>query len=184
MICKKNWPLYFNHYQHIMKTTIKRTRFIGLVLFLSLFFINNTAHAQSKTSDFSGIWLLNADKCDFGRLTVASAKKVMTVTIKQVDNSISISTGDSTEHTENLIKLDGTPSVQITNSIINEIPNFSKKPLTVQVIDSRSFIASVPSSVKTYSISSDLQILTIDYKITFGHDELTGKLVYDKKKNN
>jgi len=167
-----------------MKTPINPTRFITLVLFFSLLFINISTNAQSKISNFNGTWLLNADKCDFGRLTVASAKKVMTVTIKQVNDSISISTGDSTERTENLIKLDGTPSVQITNSIINEIPNLSKKPLTVQVINNRSFIAGVPSSVKTYSISSDLQILTIDYKITYGSDELTGKLVYDKKKVN
>jgi len=166
-----------------MKTPIKHTRFISLLLFLSLFFINTSTNAQNKISDFSGTWLLNADKCDFGRLSVASAKNVMTVTIKQVDNSISISTGDSTDRIENLVKLDGTPSVQITNSIINEIPNFSKKPLTVQVINNRSFIAGVPSSVKTYSISSDLQILTIDYKITFtNNEELVGKLVYDKKK--
>jgi hypothetical protein len=165
-----------------MKTTIKRTRFISSVLFLSLFFINTSTNAQSKISDFSGTWLLNADKCDFGRSTADIARKVMTVTIKQVDNSISISSGDSTEHTESLVKLDGTPSVQITNSIINGIPNFSKKPLTVQVINNRSFITTVPSRVKTYSISSDLQILTIDYKITYGNGELTGKLVYDKKK--
>jgi hypothetical protein len=165
-----------------MKTTIKHTRFISLVLFLSLFFINISTNAQSKISNFSGTWLLNADKCDFGQSSLDIARKVMTVTIKQTDNSISISTGDSTERIENLIMLDGTPSVQITNSIINEIPNFSKIPLTVQVINNQSFVTTVPSRVKTYSISSDFQILTIDYKITFSNSELTGKLVYDKKK--
>jgi hypothetical protein len=167
-----------------MKTTIKYTRFISLLLFLSLFFINISTNAQSKISNFSGTWLLNADKCDFGRLSVTVAEKLMTVTIKQLDNSISISTGDSTERIENLVMLDGTPSAQITNSIINEIPNFSKKPLTVQVINNRSFTAAVPSRVRTYSISSDFQILTIDYKITFTNEEFVGKLVYDKKKNN
>lgn len=172
-----------------MKTIIKYTLFTGLVLFLSLFFINNTVNAQSKTTNFSGTWLLNADKCDFGRLTVESAKKVMIVTIKQVDNSINISTGDSTEHVENLINLDGTPSVQITNSIINEIPNLSKKQLAVQVINKLSFMVTMDNpkgpvtlSVKTYSLSPDLQTLTIAYKIAYGTTELVGKLIYDKKK--
>lgn len=174
-----------------MKIIIKHKSLTALILMTCLSLINYSATAQTKKASFAGVWHLNENKSDFGRLTAASAKKVQVLTIEQTADEIDMKSGDSTESTRAIIRLDGKPSQLNSNMVINEIPTISRSELSTQWINDRTVTVTLdnpkgmmPPSVKTYTISPDLQTFTIDYKLKFGESELTGKLVYDKQKSN
>ena len=172
-----------------MKKIIYNKYLTRLVYIICLFLIGHTANAQNKVSNFSGTWLLNEDKCDFGRLTAASASKIRTLVIDQSAITITITSGDSTTKSSIVLNLDGKPSEQTVVTVINEIPNTSKKEAILKILTNTSFVSTMndpvnmpSSSVKTYTISADGQMLTIEYKNMYGEQLLAGKLVYDKKK--
>ena len=174
-----------------MKIIMKHTGLAALILTACLSLINYSATAQIKKANFAGVWHLNENKSDFGRLTAASAKKVQVLTIDQTADEIDMKSGDSTESTRAIIRLDGKPSQLNSNMVINEISTISRSELSAQWINDHTVTVTLdnpkgmmPSSVKTYTISPDLQTFTIDYKLKFGESELTGKLVYDRQKNN
>ncbi|MGN8068618.1 hypothetical protein [Mucilaginibacter sp. SG564] len=174
-----------------MKIIIKHKGLTALILMACLSLINYSASGQTKKANFAGMWHLNENKSDFGRLTAASAKKVQVLTIDQTANELTIKSGDSTESTKAIIRFDGKPSQLNSNAVINEIPTISRSELSIQWINDHTVTATLdnpkglmPPSVKTYTISPDLQTFTIDYKLKFGESELTGKLVYDKQKSN
>jgi hypothetical protein len=173
-----------------MKTLMKHS-LTAIILATSLFLINYGATAQTKKANFAGAWHLNESKSEFGRLTAASAKKVQVLTIDQTADEIDIKSGDSTESTKATIRLDGKPSQLTNNTVINEIPTISRSELSTQWINDHAVTITLdnpkgimPPSVKTYTISPDLQTFTIDYKLKFGESEISGKLVYDKQKSN
>ena len=174
-----------------MKIIIKYKGLAALILAACLSLINYSATAQTKKANFAGVWHLNENKSDFGRLTAASAKKVQILTISQTIAEITIKSGDSTENSTAVIRLDEKPSQLTTNAVINEIPTIAKSELITQWTNDHTVVVTLdnpkgamPPSVKTYTISPDLQTFTIDYKLKFGESELTGKLVYDKQKGN
>lgn len=173
-----------------MKYILNTPRIFKWACALMLILAGYTSGAQTKIKNFSGTWLLNEDKCDFGRLTAASASKIKTLTIVQSDEQITIKSGDSLANSSVVLNLNGKPSEQTTVSVINDIPNTSKKYISLQIVNSQSFISTIKdpvsmpsSSIKAYTISNNGQLLTIDYNNTYGEQVLAGKLVYDKKKD-
>jgi hypothetical protein len=174
-----------------MKIIMKHKGLTALILAACFSLINYNASAQTQKANFAGVWHLNENKSDFGRLTAASAKKVQVLTIDQTADEIDMKSGDSTESTRAIIRLDGKTSQLTNNMVINEIPTISRSELSTQWINDHTVTVTLdnpkgamPPSVKTYTISPDLQTFTIDYKLKFGESELTGKLVYDKQKGN
>jgi len=174
-----------------MKIILKHKGLAALIFAACLSLINYSATAQTQKATFAGVWNLNESKSDFGRLTAASAKKVQVLTVDQTADEIDIKSGDSTESTRAIIRLDGKPSQLSNNTVINEIPTISKSELSTRWINDHTVTVTLdnpkgmmPPSVKTYTISPDLQTFTIDYKLKFGESELAGKLVYDKQKGN
>lgn len=174
-----------------MKIIMKHKGLAAIIIAACLSLTNYNASAQSKAANFAGQWHLNENKSEFGRLTAASAKKVQILTISQTTVEITIKSGDSTENSTAVIRLDEKPSQLTTNAVINEIPTIAKSELITQWTNSHTVVVTLdnpkgamPPSVKTYTISPDLQTFTMDYKLKFGESELTGKLVYDKQKDN
>jgi len=172
-----------------MKNILSKRYVIKWTCALFLIVAGYTSNAQSNLRNFSGTWLLNEEKCDFGQLSAASASKIKTITISQSEEQISIQSGDSSARSSTVLRLNGKPSEQTIVTVINDIPNTSTKSISVKIINSQSLIStmkdqiSMPSlSIKTYTISDDGQALTIAFNNTYGDKVLAGKLVYEKKK--
>jgi len=159
----------------------------GMVLLLSL---THIASAQIKLKNFQGSWALDESKSDFGRLTAASASKVHDLKISQTEESLTVTSGDSTSKTSVTISLTGKTSEQTGSTIIYGIPNTVKTDVVVHLVNNRSFNTTVSNdplgmakiSEKTYALSDDGNILTIEYKNDYGGQLLAGKLIYNKQR--
>ncbi|NOW95041.1 hypothetical protein [Mucilaginibacter sp. SG564] len=172
-----------------MKNILSKRYVIKWTCALVLMVAGYTSNAQSNLKNFSGTWLLNEEKCDFGKLSAANASKIKTITISQSEEQISIQSGDSSARSSTVLRLNGRPSEQTVVTVINDIPNTSTNSISVKIINSQSLISTMKDqisllslSIKTYTISDDGQALTIAFNNTYGDNVLAGKLVYEKKK--